>query len=92
MPPFIGFAARLLVLAAAFRLNAALAGLVLVGLVLQLAASARAVLAQLNNADSGAEHQAPTPAQQVAIPVVVGVSLVAGFLPGVVLSRVWGLG
>jgi multicomponent Na+:H+ antiporter subunit A len=92
MPPAIGFAARLLVLAAVFRLNAALAGWVLVGLVLELAASARAVMARLGSAENLPDQRTPTPAQRVAIPIVAGVGLVAGVLPGVVLSRLWGLG
>jgi hypothetical protein len=92
MPPTLGFAARLLVLAAAFRLSDPLALVVLGGILLQLLGSARVVLGRLGDeVPTGAVHL-PSKSERVAIALVVAALVVAGVFPGVVLSRVWGLG
>ena len=92
MPPTIGFAARLLVLAAAFRLSLPLAVAVLAGVLLQLVASARVVLARLGAAAPPVNTLMPSLSQRVAVALLVVTSVVGGILPGVVLSRVWGIG
>lgn len=107
LPPTIGFAARLLVLAAAFRFNATLALAVLFGVILQLAASTRGLVAGLSEdargclpaevEDGAGLGDGVTPARSgpgamAAVAACVGLSIVGGVFPGVVLSRIWSIG
>ncbi|HEV3233409.1 MAG TPA: hypothetical protein VG329_02535 [Candidatus Dormibacteraeota bacterium] len=92
MPPTLGFAARLLVLAAAFRLSLPLGLAVLAGVMLQLVASARVVLARLGDAARPAAAHHPRISERIAIALVVVALVAGGIAPGVVLSRVWGIG
>jgi hypothetical protein len=92
MPPTLGFPARLLVLAAAFRLSPGLAAIVLAGVVLGLVASARVVLAQLGSVDDETRGGPVRRVAALAIAVALLLSLVGGVAPGLVLSRVWGIG
>ena len=91
MPPTIGFPARLLVLIAAFRLSAPLALLVLVGVLVQVVASTRVVMARLSD-PSPAVAGPPRLSQRLAIGILALAAVIGGILPGVLLSRVWGIG
>ncbi|MDP9325688.1 MAG: hypothetical protein M3O87_04030, partial [Candidatus Dormibacteraeota bacterium] len=92
MPPTLGFAARLLVLAAAFRLGQPLGLAVLGGVLLQLVASARVALARLGDVTSPTAAHNPAISERMAIALVVLGLVAGGIAPGVVLSRLWGLG
>jgi hypothetical protein len=88
LPPTVGFAARLLVLGAAFHLHPLLAAAVVAGVVLEVFASAR-LLVRL-----GIPLAAPARPRGVAA-VAVSVALLAlgaGLAPGALLTYVWSLG
>lgn len=91
MPPTLGFAARLLVLAAALRLGLPLALAVLAGVVLLAAAALRAILA--SDVRGGSEPGRPVPRRAAMALALAGVlSVAGGAFPGVLLARLWQLG
>jgi hypothetical protein len=88
LPPTVGFAARLLVLGSAFHLHPLLAVAVVVGVVIEVFASARLLLRL------GIPLAGPRPrAGVVPVALVVAIlALGAGLAPGGVLTYVWNLG
>jgi hypothetical protein len=88
LPPTVGFAARLLVLGAAFHLHPVLAAAVVVGIVLEVFASARLLLRL------GIPLAPPArPGRVVAVAAVVALLAVgAGLAPGALLTYAWSLG
>jgi len=88
LPPTVGFAARLLVLGAAFHLHPALAAAVVAGVVLEVFASARLLLRL------GIPLARPArPGRVAAVAAVVALLAVgAGLVPGALLTYVWSLG
>ena len=89
MPPTVGFAARLLVLGATFGLSQPLTGLLLLGLVMEAAATGRVVLRQVS---LGRRRPAPRRALAtlLAAALVPVLAVTAGLFPGLLLHHVWG--
>ena len=88
LPPTVGFAARLLILGAAFHLHTILAAAVVAGVVLEVFASARMLLRL------GIPLVMPArPWRVAAVSTFVALlALGAGLAPGALLTYVWGLG
>jgi hypothetical protein len=88
LPPTVGFAARLLVLSAAFHLHPVLAAAVVAGIVIEVFASARLLLRL------GIPLAPPArPGSVATVAVVVALlALGAGLAPGALLTYAWNLG
>jgi hypothetical protein len=88
LPPTVGFAARLLILGAAFRLHPVLAAAVVAGVVVEVFASARLLLRL------GIPLVQPARPGRVAAvaTLVVLLAVGAGLAPGGLLTYVWSLG
>jgi NADH:ubiquinone oxidoreductase subunit 2 (subunit N) len=88
LPPTVGFAARLLVLSAAFHLHPVLAAAVVAGIVIEVFASARLLLRL------GIPLAPPArPGSVATVAVVVALlALGAGLAPGALLTYAWSLG
>jgi multicomponent Na+:H+ antiporter subunit D len=91
LPPTVGFAARLLVLAAAFRLHPLLAAVVVVGVVIEVFASARLLFLLGIPRSSTRRPVAPMAVLSVSAAVAV-LCVVAGLAPKALLTYVWSLG
>lgn len=91
LPPTVGFAARLLVLAAAFRLHPLIAAVVVVGVVVEVFASARLLLRLGIPRSHPGRPVAPMAVMTVSGTVAV-LCLAAGLAPKALLTYVWSLG
>jgi NADH:ubiquinone oxidoreductase subunit 2 (subunit N) len=91
LPPTVGFAARLLVLASAFRLHPMIAAAVVVGMVIEVFASARLLL-RLGIPLSRPSRPAASLAVTMVSAAVTLLCLAAGLAPKALLTYVWSLG
>jgi hypothetical protein len=91
LPPTVGFAARLLVLAAAFRLHPLVATVVVTGVVIEVFATARLLLRLGIPRARPGRPMAPT-AAMVASAAIALVCIATGLAPKAMLTYVWGLG
>jgi hypothetical protein len=91
LPPTVGFAARLLVLAAAFRLHPVIALAVVVGVVIEVFASARLLLRLGIPRTHSGRPVAPVAVMAVSV-AVAALALAAGLAPKALLTYVWSLG
>ena len=91
LPPTVGFAARLLVLAAAFRLHPLIAAVVVVGVVIEVFASARLLFLLGVPRSRSSRPVAPMAVTTVSAAVAL-LCVAAGLAPKALLTYVWSLG